>query len=152
MNLILQRFQPGYIFYTDKTITNGNDKLGIVGTFKTVFGRYLTSEGKTLCYSMERLDTLISEGIRKFKYYDSPENKMQVLLLEDEPMSNTFDRKLEVHPANWVYQLKGCNSPGMNININVPEIENSRYAFDLIKKYLNGTTGTFTIEKFIQSA
>lgn len=148
-NLILERFQPGHPLYTEKVIINNNIKVGVIGSFQAIFGQYLDQDGNFLCYSMERKDTLIAEGVRKFKYYNSPANGTVVLLYEDAPGSNTYDRKFETHPANWAYQLKGCNAPGLSININVPEITNSRAAFDLIKKYTDGQTGAITIRKHV---
>jgi hypothetical protein len=61
------------------------------------------------CVTLERHDTLIPEGIYKVTLYDSPKNKRQV------PLIHVPGREyIEIHPANYEYQLEGCIAVGEN--------------------------------------
>jgi len=144
MRFKVQRFEPGHKFYSDKFTNNAKAEQGVVGAFQSVFGQLVNAEdGSFICYTLERADTLISEGTRKYKLYDSPKNRCRVLLFEDEPGSGTYDRKFELHPANWCFQLKGCTSVGDHINTITPMILNSRNTFNLIMA-IAGKEGTIT--------
>lgn len=140
----VQRFQPGHSLYSDTELNNMNAAKGLIGKFKTIFGQLLIN-GAFICYTMERLDTLISEGRRKYKLYFSPKNKMIVLLFEDEPGSGTYNRNLEFHIANWPSQLEGCTAGGMSIDLKTPALLSSKTAFDKVKA-LAGTEGFITHE------
>lgn len=74
---------------------------------------------------MERLDTLIPEGVYKYTMYDSPVNKRKVPLLHD-VIGFEF---IEIHPANFPSELKGCTAPGFTIDKNKPAIYRSSDAF-----------------------
>lgn len=148
MNFKVQRFPKGHKYFTDKVIKNSKAEAGTVGSFNSTFGQIINADtGAFICFSLERTDTLISEGTRKYKLYNSPANKCVVLLFEDEPGLNTYNRKFELHVANWAFQLKGCTAPGRIIDKNSPAILQSRHAFDEIMKAA-GETGTITHETF----
>ena len=70
-----------------------------------VFGR-LSVDGFD-CVTLERDDTLIPKGTYKITMYDSPSNKCVV------PMLDVPGRHyIQIHPANWEYELKGCIAVG----------------------------------------
>lgn len=76
-------------------------------TDKGVFGHL--SWDRFDCVTLERHDTVIPEGTYKVTLYDSPKNKRKV------PMLHVPGRSfIEIHPANWEYQLEGCIAVGEN--------------------------------------
>lgn len=78
------------------------------------------------CFSLENVDFLIPAGEYMGEIYDSPHNECEVILLRRVP-----DRtRIEIHPANWPFQLKGCIAPGMTKEKN--GVGQSRVAFDAI--------------------
>src|SRR4051812_7941114 len=80
----------------------------IDATDKGVFG-HLEIGDDFDCVTLERHDTLIPEGTYKVTLYDSPKNKCQV------PLINVPGRSfIEIHSANWEYQLEGCIAVGEN--------------------------------------
>lgn len=140
----VQRFQPGHPLYSDAELNNTNAAKGLIGKFKATFGQLLIN-GVFICYTMERSDTLISGGRRRYKLYFSLKNKMIVLLFEDEPESGTYNRKFEFHIANWPSQLEGCTAGGMSIDLKTPALLSSKTALDKVKA-LAGTEGFITHE------
>lgn len=72
-------------------------------TDRGVFGHLITDNGFD-CVTLERMDTLIPCGIYKAKFYDSPRNKCQVVLLEGVPGRSM----IEIHPADYQKELEGC--------------------------------------------
>jgi len=141
VELTVQRFDENHHLFTKKVITNTFVEKGLVGSFQSVFGQLLDTDKKVLCYTLERKDTLISEGRRRFRYYDSPSNHTQVLLFENEPGCGVYDRFFEMHIANWAYQLKGCTAVGIGINLEIPMLTGSSKAFEKVMHYLNGYEG-----------
>ena len=135
MNLKVQRFPAGHKLYSD-----AHDNFDLQGTF----GQLVDENGKLICYTLERRDTLIPEGTYPFTYYDSPANKMKVLLLSGVPGFTA----IEVHIANFPHELKGCTAVGSTINVNVPQLVGSTIAFNSLMNLLAGSTGTITYETF----
>lgn len=149
MNFKVQRYQPGDKYYTNKLIENTFPEHGLIGVFGSVFGQLVDVEtGEVICYTLERFDTLISEGTRKYKLYFSPLNHTVVMLFEDEPGSGTYDRKFEFHIVNWAYQLKGCTGGGSAIDLDVPMLTGSTSAFKKVMALVGSETGTITHEKY----
>ena len=142
MNFKVQRFPKNNQYYTEKTITNTDPNKGVVGTFKTVFGQIITDKGKFVCYCFERFDTLIPEGTYAYVFYDSPANQLTVPLLVDVPH---FD-KIEVHPANWAFQLKGCCAPCISIDLKIPQGSSSKTAWLMLIGLMNNEEGEITYE------
>lgn len=94
-------------FHINWTLSSGYTQVKIKiyrldWTDKGVFGHLVGSNGFE-CVTLERSDTLIPEGTYKASFYDSPANKMKVLLLDVPGRSY-----IEVHPADYQNQLKGC--------------------------------------------
>jgi len=145
MNITVQRFDEQDAMYSDAMVTNNDIHKGVVGTFGFVFGQLLDDQGKFICYTLERKDTLISEGTRKYKLYYSPANRCVVPIFEDAPGSGTYDRCFEMHPANFPYELKGCTAVGLGLT--QVELTQSKAAFSKIMALLNGNEGTVTHEK-----
>lgn len=75
------------------------------------------------CVTLERDDTVIPPGTYKITLYDSPKFKRKV------PLLHVPGREfIEIHPANWEYQLEGCIAVGENREGFA--IEHSRDAFN----------------------
>jgi len=146
MNLKVQRFPVGHKLYSVAKVTNTDPKKGLVGTFECVFGQWVDDKGNIICFNLERKDTLIAEGTRKFHFYNSPENKLRVPIMEDEPGLGTFNRCLEVHPANFPYELKGCSAPCIGVNAPLGMGITSRAAWDKLMALINNQEGTITYE------
>lgn len=88
----------------------------------SVFGElYVNSQYE--CVSLERLSVMIREGTYPISLYFSPHFQRRLPLL-DVPGREY----IEIHPANWAYQLKGCVAPGMTSNQD--SISNSLFAFN----------------------
>lgn len=140
----IQRFSEGHEFYTDKiTIHEGKE-------YKCVFGQCLDSEDNFIDYTLERKDTLIADGKYTWEWYYSPANKMTVLRLKSDSEGNDISaRCLEMHPANFSYEIKGCVALGTEIDVNTPMLLHSRTAilslFDKLKDYKTGTVTYETI-------
>lgn len=142
MNFHLQRFTAGHQYYSDATVTNTDASRGAVGTFKPVFGRLLDEGRRFVCYTMERFDTLIPNGVYEYDLYLSPHNKRIVpRLTVDEKGVNISQRYLEIHPANWPFQLKGCAAPGLTIDKATSAVYQSRKAFEIIMKLIGESKG-----------
>lgn len=142
MNFTIQRFTKGHPFYSEASITNMDDKRGVVGTFKAVFGQMLDADGKFIHYTMERLDTLIPNGKYKYDLYDSPHNKCKVpRLIEDEKGVDISERELEHHVANYPYQLKGCCAHGLLIDLKLTALLHSRDAFNKLMEMIGNDEG-----------
>ena len=56
---------------------------------------------------ISNLNFMIPEGMYPISLYDSPKFKRQVILL-DVPNH----KYIEVHPADWSHELRGCFAPG----------------------------------------
>ncbi len=127
MNLDLIRFTPD------------NSEYSITATFGKFF-----FEGKPVCYSMEKNETLIEPGSYPFSLYWSRNNKCIVPLLGG--VANRSE--LEIHPANWLYEINGCIAPGLSINKSIPNINMSKIAFGEICKIIlkNNFSGTLNIK------
>lgn len=147
MNLKVQRFSKGHKYFVEHEIQNDFPEKGVVGIFGSIFGQLVNADtGEFICYTLERKDTLISEGKRKFILYNSPANHSLVLLFEDEPGSNTFNRKDELHIANWCYQLKGCTAVGSEIDLSGTMLTGSSMAFKKVMQLVNLKEGTIIHE------
>lgn len=149
MKLTVQRFEQGEPGYSDAMVSNNDPHKGVVGTFGFVFGQLLDEQGKFICYTLERKDTLISEGTRAYKFYYSPANRCTVPIFEDAPGSGTFDRCLEMHPANFPYELKGCTAVGLGLT--QVQLTQSQDAFKKVMLLLNDEPGTITHENYINA-
>lgn len=148
MNFKVQRFREGHPLFSRASVTNTDASRGVVGTFRPVFGQLLDNAGNYICFTMERAETLIPNGVYKYDLYNSPHNKRIVpRLIEDEKGVDISQRVIEVHPANWLWQLKGCTAPGLVIDLTTSSIMQSRLAFDKVKALIgNDTGGTITYE------
>ena len=150
----------GHPLYSEASQSHPDPKTGIIHPFQACFGQMIDADGNYLWYTMERLDTLIEEGIYEFMLMWSDANQCIVPVLIGVPHMT----KIEVHPVNWTWQLEGCTGVGEAININVPQINpgTSRAAFDKMMKMICGDTppaqmvgkvlGTFAYEKYVPQA
>lgn len=143
--ITVQRFKPGDPYYTDKWYIGVDPKTFKPGQFQSTFGQLIDSATKKfICYTLERRDTLIAVGTRKFIMRYSPHNKMIVPTFEDEPGSNTFNRLDELHIVNWADELEGCTGVGTAIDMMAPGLVSSRTAFDKVMALIAGKPGTIT--------
>src|SRR4051812_24046598 len=98
MNFKVQRFTEGHPLFSKASVTNTDPLRGIVGTFKPIFGQCVDSDGAFLHYTMERLETLIPNGVYDYDIYYSPHNKCNVpRLIKDEKGFDISQRELEHH-------------------------------------------------------
>ena len=149
IHLTVQRFQEGDPFYTETVIFNRSEDAGFKGTFYSVFGQLLDQDGKFICYTLERKDTLISEGTRNFVVNMSPRLHYECPIFEDEPGTGTYNRGFRIHVANYAYQLEGCTATGVSIDTRIPAVLNSKAAFDKVMGLIGKEGGTITHEKRI---
>lgn len=119
MNFNVQRFSNDHHLYSDAEIVHGDKK------YQATFGQFINESGAFIDYTMERRDTLTPEGEYDYSLYHSPINKSIVILLHDVP---GFEF-IEHHIANWPYELKGCTSHGLSIDIKTPALISSGKAF-----------------------
>lgn len=90
----------------------------------------LSLNGDFFCWTLERpssgLFPRISAGRFALQLYPSPPNAhgFPVPLLVDVP-GRSF---IEIHPANWAWQLRGCIAPGVEREVDA--VWDSRAAFD----------------------
>lgn len=133
MNLKVQRFPEGHPLYSD-----AKDKEG----YQATFGEMIDESSNHICYTMERRDTLTPEGCYPFTYYKSPANKTVVPLFHNIP-GFSF---VEVHIANYPFEVKGCTAVGTEINTFVPMLVSSGKAFAILMDFLNMNAGTITYE------
>lgn len=78
--------------------------------------------------TLENTKLIIPEGNYKIKLYESPRNKRIVPLLLDVPNKTM----IEVHIANYPYELKGCIAVGNSKSSS--QLINSKVAFDNLMK------------------
>lgn len=125
--------------YTDLFVRREpNTKLDCPGIF--------SYQGVFICHSLEDLDrdlcmsmstkeilskkiyghTAIPYGRYKMKWYDSPKHGRVPMLVGVKGFSF-----IEIHIANWAYQLEGCIAPGLRKGIN--SVEDSGKAFKIVK-------------------
>ena len=154
----IQRFQPGHPFYTTGSLShNGN-------IYDSVFGQCVKEDGTFMHYTLERKDTLIDEGVYKYDFFYSNANKCTVPRLARflgaligavlDFIAKTIgvdisQRELEHHIANFAYELKGCCAHGKSINLAQTMLQGSGIAFHELINDMNGETGVFIYEKFI---
>lgn len=80
-------------------------------------------------------------GIYELANYNSP-TRGKVLLLSNNVAlaSGAANGKartyIEIHPANWAHELRGCIAPGMHLNDSWG-VASSRKAMDLVLKHFN---------------
>lgn len=76
--------------------------------------------------------------------YFSPSRTMDVVLLSNDHLlglgnANLVPRKyIEIHPANWAKELRGCIGPGLDINSSWG-VSDSRKAMDVIMTTLENS-------------
>ena len=104
-----------------------------------VFGE-LYINGVFECYTLEQYSHLIDTGTYPITVYFSPHRQFEVLLLHQVP-GHTY---IEIHPANYPYQLKGCLAVGTAHNQDA--LANSRFAFDHLIKKTKAATGLVSIQ------
>ena len=113
---------------------------------KATIGRLLTEMGDHVCYTLELqrygIPCRIIEGIYQAAEYDSPANKCRVWLLSGIP-GRSF---IEIHPANYPSELKGCIAPGLSVAVNKQAVWDSRTALEKIVETVGGWDKTWTIE------
>jgi hypothetical protein len=134
----VQRFSKGHPLYSEAT-----DSVGI----QPIFGQMVDESETRVCYTMERKDTLIPEGTYDFDFYFSPANKLKVPLLKNVP---GFEY-IEIHPANWPSQLKGCTAVGIGIFPDQAMLSQSVAAFTKLMNLLAGNPGKITYETLNQN-
>lgn len=103
-------------------------------TAKSTTGEMLI-DGRHQCYSLERPDlnnaaevSCIPEGGYDLSLYFSSHNKRWVPLLHDVPQRSM----IEIHPANYPHELKGCIAPGVTRDIDA--VYASVAAFEVLYK------------------
>lgn len=101
----------------------------------------LILNNKPLCDTIERpwLDnhpqtSCIPPGEYEFETYHSPSKGVDVWLLKNVPNREY----IEIHPANFAYELKGCIAPGQGYfrNKHLIGVGNSRPTFEFLKTVL----------------
>lgn len=146
--MIIQRFKKGHPLFSDVETTNSDPAKGVTTPVKSVFGQIINDKGEFICYSQERLDTLIPCDTYEYGLYDSPHNKLTVIrLIKDSKGTDISGRCLEIHPANFPYELRGCLAPCTSIDIHVPCGNQSRPAWAKVMA-MAGEKGTITYEDF----
>lgn len=145
-NFKIQRFKKGDPYYTEASIVDPKD--GKI--YQSVFGQAVDEGGNFLHYTLERLDTLIAEGIYKYDKYFSNANKAIVPRLTIDPQGNDISsRELEHHIANWAYELKGCCAHGKSIILASSTLAQSGIAWhELMTMIGDAEGGTITYETF----
>jgi|SRR6185295_4109127 len=88
---------------------------------------FLTVNDVWECYTLENRDLAIPVGTYEISMYLSPKNKCEVFLL-DVPGREY----IEIHPANYAYQLEGCIAPGTETDGET--VSYSRNAFNKLKQ------------------
>jgi hypothetical protein len=69
--------------------------------------------GLFTCFTLENTHKIIQAGEYPIVFYNSPHNKRKVPLLQ-----NVLGREyIEIHPANYWYELEGCIAPGTDIAV-----------------------------------
>lgn len=140
MKLTVQRFEPGHPLYSEASDFHNEEY------YKATFGQLVDEQGRLICFTMERRDTLIPEGEYSFSYYKSPANKAVVPLLHAVP---SFEY-IEVHVANYPHEAKGCTAVGMGIDVHKPMLISSGKAFAALMDKLNMEAGTIKYETLKQ--
>lgn len=125
MILEVERFKKGHPLFSDALIKL-QDKF-----YGSVFGQLMADE-KFVCYTMERLDTLIAEGEYNITYHNSPSNKAICPHLYSATCAKS--RYILMHVANFAYQLKGCTALGIGIDLKTPSLISSKIAFEKVTK------------------
>lgn len=90
---------------------------------KSLCGHF--SLGDFSCYALENAPRQIPAGRYKLSKYWSQLNQRNVLLLNDVPGRSL----IEVHPANFAKQLKGCIAPGLRRSADGTAVLDSVRAF-----------------------
>lgn len=124
INYKVRRYPKGHALYSEAVIMHTGDD-GVERPYQACFGCFVKQDGAASHYTMERLDTLIPEGVYDYSLYFSPANGLVVILLHNVPHYSF----IEHHIANWPFQLKGCTAHGLGIEVRTPELLNSRLAF-----------------------
>ena len=137
MSLKVQRFKKGHPLFSDALI-KVEDKF-----YGSVFGQ-LMNEDKFVCYTMERLDTLIAEGMYNITYHNSPSNKAICPHLYSATCAKS--RYILIHVANFAYQLKGCTALGIGIDLKTPSLICSKIAFEKVTTLFNNKPLTIKYE------
>ncbi len=126
-NLAVQRFAPTHPLFSDRKIKH-EDRF-----YQANFGQLINEFGFVLNYTMERRDTLIPCGRYDYSLYYSPVNKHVVILLHNVP-GHSF---IELHIANYPYEVKGCTALGKIINVKTPMLQSSGLAFNQLMYLIN---------------
>ena len=67
-------------------------------------------------------ESCIPVGLYQLEIYNSPSFNRKVLLLHNDTLlaqgaaNGTPRSYIEIHPANWVYEVRGCIAPGVRFN------------------------------------
>lgn len=143
MNLSVQRYKNGHPNYTDKVILFEGKKYGtVLGEMKD------TDTGKFICYTMERLDTLIPDGAYDFTFHNSPSNKAICPHIYNDALGVGKPRYILIHVANWAYQLKGCTATGTGFDKNTPSLTGSKTAFTNLMALLKNKNGKINYKTY----
>jgi hypothetical protein len=116
IDIKVQRFDPGHPLYSD-----AKDKAGLQSTF----GQIVDENGKLISYCLERRDKLIPLGTYRYTFTYSEVNKCIVPILIGVPGRAA----IEIHIADFNYELLGCTAPGSTINKSVPCVAGSEIAW-----------------------
>lgn len=110
-------------------------------TAVTTFG-VLFVDGFFQCVTLENSLKIIPAGTYEFEYYNSPKHKKIVPLLKNVPNRSM----IEIHIANWAYELQGCIAVGTKINETM--LTESEAAFTKLMKTIYPKPGTIRIEEW----
>lgn len=103
----------------------------------------LLIDGFFVCHTLENSLKIIQAGTYEIELYPSPKQKMVVpQLTGTSPREN-----IQIHPANWFYELEGCIAPGLTRQNDM--LLNSRVAFNLIMSKIKGKKAKIRIEEWI---
>jgi len=117
--------------YLNRLLATEKEILG----FLTYFDGFQSVSFNTLelpWLNNKRMESCIPPGVYRWRRYFSPHRQFEVVLLEDVPGRDMID----IHPASYVHQLKGCIAPGVerkDINGDGQiDMYKSRKAFDAL--------------------
>jgi hypothetical protein len=135
INLAVQRFLKGHPFFSEVSVNHANPAPPHeMRSFQFRFGQMVDEEENRIIYTGERLDTLIPAGTYNFSVVYSTNNRCYVLILHDVPGF----QYIEVHIANYDYELEGCTACGLVINVTTPQLVSSTLAFEKLISFILG--------------
>lgn len=105
-------------------------------------------DGAYLCWTLENAAHALAAGSYGLTAYHSPYFDTVVpLLTGTEPRS-----AIEIHPANWPSELKGCIAVGMTQRTTPPQVRFARIAHHLLMQKLGASLAAGECSLMIEEA